>query len=169
MTDKGAQVSAAAELKFSLSVADTQWSREAPPQVTLRVENLSGGPVEVKGSPVFSLTKLNAKDQFEKDRETYLAYANLSGETPPARVLFDYEFGPGYAEETKPNLASLKWASAISAQLPSKDLFAAVPPGDYDLSFTFALRSGTVRLGDSAKELRAGQTYTTEKVRVHIK
>ena len=169
MADKTTQEPAAGDLKFSLSVADAQWSRENPPQVTVRVENLSGGRLEAKGATTLSLTKLNPKDEFEKERETYLAFVNLAGETPATRIMFDYDFEPGYAEEVKLSPAALKWARAISAGGGGRDLSAAVPPGDYELGFMFALRTGTVKLPDSAKELRGGQAYTANNVVVHIR
>ena len=145
-TAEAAQASFTEELRLLLSVEDPHWIESRPAKVSLKLTNISDRTLELKGYTYFKLIKQQTADKIEKDRETFWCPVDLSSkDSNHVAGRSSIILGKDQTIEAQFDLQELKWERAISSDRPDRNLFAAVPPSDYNLLFEITTRTGTIK------------------------
>jgi|ERR1700722_5653999 len=142
-------------IRCTIQVQDREWTPAAPAVVRGRVENLTEGFLEIYVHPILYL--LSKTSSAERDK--YWAPVDLFQDGPlpvdkrslgqtgegvaikaiPIKLTFNNR---GEAIDFRTDARHVLWEREISSVWPSRDLFAAVEPGSYDLRLVLETKSG---------------------------
>jgi hypothetical protein len=146
-------------------------TRHKPALVTITIENISGGELELSSSGSFDLTNQSKESRtrkFDVVGDRYWGPVNISTGTPRKLTIIDPEKQKqgvivGQAmedsihfakDETKTftvDLTKLLWSDAMHSMWPDQELFKVVPNGSYSLSLR--RRSKGVNVESNAVEV----------------
>ena len=150
-------------IRCALEVQDQKWTSAAPAVVRGKIENLTEGPLEVYVQPFLYLSSKTSS----AERDKYWAPVDLFRDGPlPVDKRPLGQKGEGVAIKAIPIKLTFKskhevadfridarhvlWEREISSVWPSRDLFAAVEPGSYDLRLALETKSGDCESASAA-------------------
>jgi len=159
-------------IRCTVEVQDREWVPAAPAIVSGKIENLSEGPLEIQVQPILYLSSKTST----AERDKYWAPVDLLRDGP---LLVDkrpmHQKGDVIAIEPVPikltfskrnesidfriDARHVLWEREISSVWPSRDLFAAVDPGSYDLRLVLETESGDSASANVAVLVRARASH----------
>ena len=121
-------------IQCSIETETGTWALGRPLSVTVKIKNISNGPIDIVGG--YSLELTRADDPPMK----YWSPVNIQGGTPLKLEAGKVPRGAVHLEshETKAinlDVTKLFWDRDISSVWPNRRLFEVVPKGNYDLIF----------------------------------
>ena len=121
-------------IQYSIETETGTWSLGDPLSVTVKIKNISNGPVDVVGGYSFELTRVDGPPMM------YWSPVNILDGTPLKLEAGKVPQGAVHREshETKAinlDVTKLFWDRNISSVWPNRRLFEVVPKGNYDLIF----------------------------------
>lgn len=142
-------------IRCTIQVQDREWTPVAPAVVRGKVENLTEGSLEIYVQPILYLSSKTSS----AERDKYWAPVDLFRNGPllvdkrplgqkgegvaikavPIKLTFDNR---GEAIDFRIDARHVLWEREISSVWPSRDLFAAVEPGSYDLRLVLETDTG---------------------------
>ena len=122
-------------LRCSITLSKTRLMQGDKAVVSVRVENVSGGPVALTVLPAFTLS-----DSVPR----WLALADITGKDPEfghnSRLALSLDRSASLSSEI--DISSLYWALMIQSSTPTKHLYEVVPPGTYTLRLDIEVVGG---------------------------
>jgi hypothetical protein len=141
-------------IRCTIQVQDREWTPVGPAVVRGKVENLTEGSLETYVQPILYLSSKTSS----AERDKYWAPVDLFRDGPLLDKRPLGQKGEGIAIKATPIKLTFKnsgeaidfridarhvlWGREISSVWPSRDLFAAVEPGSYDLRLVLETKSG---------------------------
>ena len=142
-------------IRCTIQVQDREWSPAAPAIVRGRVENLTQGSLEIYVQPILYLSSKTSS----AERDKYWAPVDLfqdgplpTGKRPmeqrgevvaikalPIKLAFNKK---GESIDFRIDARHVLWEREISSVWPSRELFATVEQGSYDLRLVLETKSG---------------------------
>lgn len=125
--------------------------------------------LEFRAHSSFLLVNRSARGSRERERETYICsidpFQQTERRAAPTRLNLD----PRQVMNVSLDLTAFLWQRAILSSPPSEFLYAAVPPGEYDLYFELRVRSGGVLLPGEATETPLYKQIKSNEVAVSLR
>ena len=142
-------------IRCAIQVQDREWTPAAPAIVRGKVENLTEGFLEIHVQPILYLSSKTSS----AERDKYWAPVDLFQDDPlptdkrpmdqkgevvaikalPITLTFNKK---GESIDFRIDARHVLWEREISSVWPSRELFAAVEPGSYDLRLVLETKSG---------------------------
>jgi hypothetical protein len=142
-------------IRCAIQVQDREWTPAAPAIVRGKVENLTEGSLEIHVQPILYLSSKTSS----AERDKYWAPVDLFQDGPlptdkrpmdqkgevvaikalPITLTFNKK---GESIDFRIDARHVLWEREISSVWPSRELFAAVEPGSYDLRLVLETKSG---------------------------
>ena len=166
-----AQQTPAPLVKTSIAIDSTVLTRHKPALLTITIENISGGELELSSSGSFDLTNQSKESRtrkFEVVGDRYWGPVNISTGTPKKLTIIDPEkqkqgvivgqvmqdsihFAKDETKTFTVDLTKLLWSDAMHSMWPNETLFKVVQKGSYALSLS--LRNKGVNLESNPLEI----------------
>jgi hypothetical protein len=120
-------------LRCSIIVETTHWYNGDPTIVSVTIENVSEGKVDLKTIPAFTLNEMQ-----------YWCPANISGEdhSLPANACSIISLEKGAQTDSRIDISMLGWDQGISSIWPARSLYSIVPAGKYRLRLDIEVVDG---------------------------
>ena len=111
-------------IRCSIATEKTIWANGDPAIVSVILENVSDGKVDLETIPAFNLSNMQ-----------YWCPVNITGDdhSLPANARSTIFLEKGDQTNSKIDISKLGWDQGISSIWPSKDLYSVVPIGKYTL------------------------------------
>jgi hypothetical protein len=142
-------------IRCTIQVQDREWTPAAPAIVRGKVESLAEGSFEMQVQPILYLSSKTSS----AGRDKYWAPVDLFRDGPlpvdkrpmdrkgevvairalPTKLTFNNK---GESIDFRIDARQVLWDREISSVWPSRELFAAVEPGSYDLRLVLETKSG---------------------------
>jgi hypothetical protein len=121
-------------IRCSIIAETTHWSNGEPAIVSIAVENISEGKVDLKTIPAFTLNEMQ-----------YWCPVDIAGDdhSLPANARSNISLEKGAQINSKIDISKLKWDQGISSIWPSKNLYSIVPTGKYKLRLDIEVVDGS--------------------------
>ena len=120
-------------IRCSIIVETTQWLNDDPAIVSVTIENISKGSVDMKTIPAFTLNEMQYWCPVNIAVDDYSLPAN-------ARSIISLEKGAQI--NSRIDISKLEWDQGISSIWPSKNLYSIVPIGRYKLRLDIEIVEG---------------------------
>lgn len=157
------------QLRFTTSVSMSEWRTDGVGtlgSINLHITNSSDRDIEVRGRGAIHLHNVDTKEE----RDRFYSSSALPG-APATSAIGGAEqihrrwikCGKHGDLDQEINPRSIKWGREIGAEGPNRDFTEVVPPGNYDLFFTFTVgESENSGIGD-------GIIFESNRVKIVIK
>jgi hypothetical protein len=142
-------------IRCTIQVEDRDWIPATPAIVHGKIENLTEGPLEIQVQPILYLSSKTSS----AERDKYWGPVDLLRDGPllvdkrpidqkgdviamkplPMKLTFSKK---NESTDFRIDARHVLWEREISSVWPSRDLFAAVDPGSYDLRLVLKTKSG---------------------------
>jgi hypothetical protein len=121
-------------LRCSIATEKTIWSNGEPAMVSITVENISEGKVDLKTIPAFTLNEMQ-----------YWCPVDIAGDnySLPANARSTISLEKGSQINSRIDISKLEWDQGISSIWPSKNLYSIVPTGKYKLRLDVEIVDGS--------------------------
>jgi len=121
-------------IRCSIIVESKHWSNGGPAIVSVTVENISEGKVDLKTIPAFTLNEMQ-----------YWCPVNIAGDdyNLPANARSNISLEKGAQINSMIDISKLGWDLGISSIWPSKNLYSIVPAGKYKLRLDIEIVDGS--------------------------
>ena len=137
-------------LRCSIIVKTTHWSNGDPAIVSVTVENISEGKIDLKTIPAFTLNDMQ-----------YWCPVNIAGDdhSLPANARSNISLEKGAQIDSRIDISMLGWDRGISSIWPWENLYSIVPTGKYMLRLDIEIVDGSepswVRSNEVSVEISA--------------
>jgi hypothetical protein len=120
-------------LRCSIIVETAHWYNGDPAIVSVTIENVSEGKVDLKTIPAFTLNEMQ-----------YWCPVNIEGEdhSLPANARSTISLEKGAQINSRVDISKLGWDRGISSIWPSQNLYSIVPTGKYKLRLDIEVVDG---------------------------
>ena len=159
-------------IRCTVEVQGREWIPAAPAIVSGKIENLSEGPLEIQVQPILYLSSKTST----AERDKYWAPVDLLHDGPllvdkrpmdqkgdviaikpvPIKLTFSKR---NESIDFRIDARHVLWEREISSVWPSRDLFAAVDPGSYDLRLVLETEGGDSASANVAVLVRASASH----------